>query len=66
MRHIHSICVFCASSNAVDAVYLDAATDLNGDGDATDTVARYARIRPANGGTGKRPGPRLEVDGRVE
>ncbi|MDH5761760.1 MAG: TIGR00730 family Rossman fold protein [Nitrospinota bacterium] len=28
MRHIHSICVFCASSNAVDAVYLEAATDL--------------------------------------
>lgn len=27
-RHIHSICVFCASSNAVDAVYLEAATDL--------------------------------------
>jgi uncharacterized protein (TIGR00730 family) len=28
MKHIRSICVFCASSNAVDAVYLDAATDL--------------------------------------
>ena len=28
MRHIHTICVFCASSNAVDAVYLEAATDL--------------------------------------
>jgi len=28
VRHIHSICVFCASSNAVDAVYLEAATDL--------------------------------------
>ena len=27
-RHIDAICVFCASSNAVDAVYLDAATDL--------------------------------------
>lgn len=28
MKHIRSICVFCASSNAVDEVYLDAATDL--------------------------------------
>ena len=28
MKHIHTICVFCASSNAVDGVYLDAATDL--------------------------------------
>jgi hypothetical protein len=28
MRQIHSICVFCASSNAVDTVYLEAATDL--------------------------------------
>ena len=28
MKHIHTICVFCASSNAVDGVYLEAATDL--------------------------------------
>ncbi len=28
MKHIRAMCVFCASSNAVDAVYLDAATDL--------------------------------------
>lgn len=28
MKHIQSICVFCASSNAVDGVYLAAATDL--------------------------------------
>jgi len=28
MKHIRSICVFCASSNAVGEVYLDAATDL--------------------------------------
>jgi cytokinin riboside 5'-monophosphate phosphoribohydrolase len=28
MKHIRSICVFCASSNAVGGVYLDAATDL--------------------------------------
>ena len=28
MKPIRSICVFCASSNAVDSVYLDAATDL--------------------------------------
>lgn len=28
MKHIRSICVFCASSNAVGEVYLNAATDL--------------------------------------
>ncbi len=28
MKHIRAMCVFCASSNAVDAVYLEAATDL--------------------------------------
>ncbi len=28
MKHIRALCVFCASSNAVDAVYLDAAADL--------------------------------------
>lgn len=28
MKHIQSICVFCASSNAVDGVYLAAAADL--------------------------------------
>ena len=28
MKQIRSICVFCASSNAVGGVYLDAATDL--------------------------------------
>ena len=28
MKHICALCVFCASSNAVDAVYLDAARDL--------------------------------------
>ncbi|NIQ01331.1 MAG: TIGR00730 family Rossman fold protein [Nitrospinaceae bacterium] len=28
MRHVQSLCVFCASSNAVDAVYLEAAADL--------------------------------------
>ncbi len=28
MKHIRAICVFCASSNAVDGVYLDAAADL--------------------------------------
>ena len=28
MKHIRTICVFCASSNAVNGVYLDAATDL--------------------------------------
>ncbi len=28
MKHIRALCVFCASSNAVDAVYLDAARDL--------------------------------------
>jgi len=28
MKHIRALCVFCASSNAVDAVYLNAATDL--------------------------------------
>ena len=28
MKHIRAICVFCASSNAVDSVYRDAAADL--------------------------------------
>lgn len=28
MKAIRALCVFCASSNAVDAIYLDAATDL--------------------------------------
>jgi len=28
MKHIRAMCVFCASSNAVDPVYLEAATDL--------------------------------------
>lgn len=28
MKHIRALCVFCASSSAVDAVYMDAARDL--------------------------------------